>query len=45
MNLSQAYWMLGERDAAIKEYDAVKQLDPVLAAELMAWMEGSGVQR
>jgi hypothetical protein len=29
----------------MKEYYAVKQLDAVLAAELMAWMEGSGVQR
>ncbi len=37
--LSQAYWLLGDKGSALREYEIVKNLDGELAKALRAWME------
>ncbi|MFH1673240.1 MAG: tetratricopeptide repeat protein [Pseudomonadota bacterium] len=40
-NLSQAYWLLGNKSVALREYEIVKGLDSELANKLLNWMHGS----
>ena len=41
MMLSRAYWLIGEKAAALREHEAVKALNPESAKELDAWLQRS----